>query len=129
MIQRVKNLISQPFIWALIFPLVFMDICMELYHHICFPLYGIPLIKRSRYIRIDRHKLHYLPIMQKFGCLYCGYANGLIHYATVIAGTTEQYWCNIRHQKSDDDDFIQPLHHKNFLEYGNEEAYKKDRSK
>ena len=100
-----------------------MDVFMEIYHRICFPLLGIPIIKRSRYIRIDRHKLSYLGLMDKIGCIYCGYANGLLLYATVIAGETERYWCGIRHMKSKD--FIAPLHHSDFVEYDNEDEFKR----
>ena len=129
MIQRIKHYISMPFIWILIVPMIFMDILMEIYHRICFPLYGMPHVKRSRYIRIDRHKLEYLPWTQKIGCVYCGYANGLMHYATVIAANSEHYWCNIMHQRFKNDDFIPPSHHKDFLEYGNKEQYKNNSNK
>ena len=89
----------------------------------------MPHVKRSRYIRIDRHKLEYLPWTQKIGCVYCGYANGLMHYATVIAANSEHYWCNIMHQRFKNDDFIPPSHHKDFLEYGNKEQYKNNSNK
>lgn len=95
---------------------------MELYHRICFPLLGIPIIKRRKYIKIDRHKLKYLDLMDKIGCTYCGYANGWINYASVIAGETERYWCGIKHAKSDN--FVEPKHHAEFTEYDNEEEYK-----
>jgi hypothetical protein len=112
-----------PVIYSMIFPLVIFDFCLEIYHQICFRLYKIPIIKRSSYIRIDRHKLQYLTRWEKLNCAYCGYANGLMHYASVIAGETEKYWCGIKHQK--DPNFIPPEHHKDFLEYGDEESYNK----
>jgi len=118
-----RHLISMPVIYFMIIPLVLFDICLEIYHQICFRLYKIPIVRRSQYIKIDRHKLKYLTRWEKLNCAYCGYANGLMHYASVIAGETEKYWCGIKHQK--DPNFIPPEHHKDFLEYGDEESYNK----
>jgi hypothetical protein len=112
-----------PVIYSLIIPIIIIDIWVEIYHRICFPAYGIPYVKRSKFIKIDRHKLSYLDFFEKLNCVYCGYANGTLHYASVIAGETEKYWCGIKHQS--DPNFIPPPHHKEFLEYGDEEAYQK----
>ena len=117
-----RHLISDPFIYMMIIPLIILDIFMTIYHEICFRLYRIPLIKRSEYIKIDRHKLKYLNWLDKIGCVYCGYANGLVHYALVIAGETEKYWCGIKHQKNDN--FKEPPHHQDFSEYGDEKSFK-----
>ena len=117
-----RHLSSVPFIYALIFPLIFLDLVKEIYHSICFPLYGLQKNKRSEYIRIDRHKLSYLNPFQKINCAYCGYANGLLNYAVKIAGDTEHYWCGIQHMK--EDGFKEPKHHQDFLEYGNHEQLK-----
>lgn len=118
-----RHLISMPVIYFMIIPLVLFDICLEIYHQICFRLYGIQIVKRSKYIKIDRQKLKYLTRWERVNCAYCGYANGLMHYASIIAGETEKYWCGIKHAK--DPNFIPPQHHKDFIEYGNKEAYKK----
>ncbi|MFH1770002.1 MAG: hypothetical protein ABH828_00415 [archaeon] len=118
--------VSTPIIYFQAIPLVLLDISMELYHRICFPLYGLPLVERSKYIKIDRHKLKYLTPMQKLGCVYCGYANGLLPYATKIAAETEKYWCGIQHQKSKD--FKPPEHHKKFFRFGDEKAFWKFRN-
>ncbi|PIS05272.1 MAG: hypothetical protein COT81_02000 [Candidatus Buchananbacteria bacterium CG10_big_fil_rev_8_21_14_0_10_42_9] len=114
------HLLFAPIIYAMIIPLVFLDICFEIYHRVCFPIYGIPYVKRSQYIIIDRHKLRYLNILQKLNCAYCGYANGLLKYASVIAGETEKYWCGIMHKRG-----IPLPHQKNFLPYGDKEAYER----
>ena len=54
-------LVAGPLIWLMIVPVVIADIFVEIYHRICFPIYGIPYVKRSQYIRIlDREKLPYL---------------------------------------------------------------------
>lgn len=118
-----KHWLSVPFVLAPFPFLVFMDLILELYHRICFPLYGMPYVKRRAYIKIDRHKLKYLTPGEKIGCMYCGYANGIFAYYTRIAGDTERYWCGIKHKKRPG--FIPPKHHKNFLEYGDSKAYKR----
>lgn len=118
----VSHSLSAPFIYAMFVPIFFLDICLEIYHQICFRLYNIAIIDRSKYIKIDRHKLKYLNAWEKVNCAYCGYANGLAHYFTAIAAETEKYWCGIKH--AEDPNFIPPEHHKDFLEYGDEKAYK-----
>ena len=118
---RFRQIISLPFLWSLLVPLVILDIFLEIYHRIGFPLYGIHLVKRGNYVRIDRHKLKYLKWYEKIGCVYCGYANGLLQYAAIIVGITEKYWCGIMHKKHKG--FVQPTHHKDFLEYGDENAF------
>ncbi|MBU1032352.1 MAG: hypothetical protein ABII13_05045 [Patescibacteria group bacterium] len=80
-------------------------------------------MKRSSFIKIDRHKLKYLNFFQKVYCVYCGYANGVLQYWVKIAGETERYWCGIQHESSKD--FVPPEHHKNFAKYGDEEDFKK----
>lgn len=120
---RYKHWLNGPFIWILIIPMLILDVFVELYHRIGFRLCGINQIKRSEYIKIDRHKLKYLSIGEKIGCLYCGYANGFLRYASEIAARSESYWCGIMHQKTDG--FKTPEHHKNFVEYGDENAYRK----
>ena len=118
-----NHLLSAPFVYILILPLIVLDIFIEIYKHICFRLYGIELIKRKSYIRIDRHKLGYLNLLEKLNCAYCGYANGLLNYAVAIAGATEKYWCGIKHKKYNG--FKEPKHHKNFLEYSDKKAFRK----
>lgn len=113
--RTARHLISAPFIYMMIIPVVLLDMFGELYHHICFPLYGIPLVNRSQYIRIDRHRLSRLLVWEKVNCVYCGYVNGALAYYVRIAGETEKYWCGIKHHASGD--FIQPPHHQGFEEY------------
>lgn len=96
---QIRHLVSAPFIYMMIVPFIFLDIGLEIYHRVCFTLYGIPKVKRSNYILIDRHKLAYLNFMQKINCVYCGYGNGLMAYGKEIAGRTEKYWCPIKHAK------------------------------
>jgi hypothetical protein len=107
----------------MIIPFVILDICLELYHRVCFPLYRLPLIKRSNYIAIDRHRLSYLGFFGKIFCAYCGYGNGLLAYASAIAAATEGYFCSIRHENKPG--FQHPPHHRKFLSYGDAKAVQK----
>lgn len=75
-----KHLIVLPFIYPAVIPFLLLDFWIELYHRVSFPIYGIPTVKRSRYVLIDRHRLQYLNIMQKLNCIYCGYASGILQY-------------------------------------------------
>lgn len=119
--QFIKHLISAPFIyWAFIGFAVF-DIFLEIYHRICFPLYGLEIVDRKKYIKFDRHRLSYLDPIQKFNCLYCSYWNWLLAYATEVVARTEKYWCWIASER--DPNFIPPKHHESFLEYWDEKAF------
>jgi hypothetical protein len=119
-----RNIISIPVIWAMVIPLIVCDICIEIYHRICFPLYGIPYVQRSRYIRVtDREKLPYLRWYEKINCAYCGYANGWLHYASVIAGKTESYFCAVAHLE--ERGYVPTEHEKSFAKYGDEGSLKR----
>ena len=117
-----KQRISTPFIASLIIPFVILDISVEIYHQIAFRLYGLDLVDRSKYIRIDRKNLTYLNKVEKMNCTYCGYINGLLNYVVEIAGITELYWCAIKH--TEENDFQAPRHHQNFLAYGDESGFR-----
>ena len=95
----VARLLSGPLIWLPLPFFLLLDFVVFIYHAVCFPIYGIPKVKRSDYILVrDRNKLQYLNWFEKLGCMYCGYANGLLMYLKEIAGQTEQYWCGIMHE-------------------------------
>jgi len=123
---KVRHLISAPFIYIMIIPFVVLDVFLELYHNICFPLYRIKKVKRSDYIVIDRHKLAYLNLMQKINCVYCGYGNGLMAYAKEIAGRTERYWCPIKHSREMPDPHSL---YKDFFAYLDGEGFTKEKKK
>jgi len=101
--------------------MVIFDFGVEVYHRICFPLYGIPLVKRGQYIRIDRYKMSYLPLFDKVNCAYCGYANGLTRYSAEIAAQSEKYWCGIKNKPKEG--FKEPWHHASFIPYGDKQAF------
>lgn len=119
--RTLRHALSFPFIWMMLFPISIADLFLEIYHRICFPLYGIPYVKRKKYIHLDRHRLEYLSFFDKINCTYCAYANGLAAYMVAIAGKTEEYWCGIKHKQSKD--YKEPEHHKNFAKYGDKKAY------
>ncbi len=114
-----RNVASAPFIFALIIPFALLDAFLCIYHAVCFRLYRLPPVRRADYVVIDRHHLHYLNIMQKLNCVYCGYVNGLIAWARELASVTEQYWCPIKHARK-----VRGSHarYAQFLDYGNAEA-------
>ncbi|GAB4141749.1 MAG: hypothetical protein Fur0024_4040 [Patescibacteria group bacterium] len=117
--RNLKHILSAPIIWSVIIPIVIADIWVEIYHRICFPLYGIPLIKRSEYIRIDRYKLSKLSFMERLNCVYCQYVNNWINYVQKIAGATEKYWCGIKQNNLQN--FFPPDHQKDFDDIKNYE--------
>jgi hypothetical protein len=117
----IKHVLSAPFIWMCIFPVLLMDAVISLYQFICFPIYGIPKVKRQDYIVFDRQYLHYLNIIEIINCAYCSYVNGLFAYLQEIGGRTEQFWCPIKHAKR-----IKNLHsrYQRFFSYGDAETYR-----
>ena len=122
--MRLRNAIATLFLALMVIPLVILDVFVEIYHRICFPLYGIPCVKRSQYIRVtDRAKLPYLTWYEKINCAYCGYANGLLHYVSVIAGKTESYWCAVAHLEGRG--YIPTQHEKDFVKYGDEASLRR----
>ncbi|MBI5917876.1 MAG: hypothetical protein HY849_00670 [Nitrosomonadales bacterium] len=119
---RPLNLITAPIIYSMIVPLALLDLCVSFYQATCFPIYGIPKVKRADYIVFDHQHLAYLNIIEKFHCLYCSYGNGLIAYAREIIGRTEQYFCPIKHAHK-----VLGTHprYPQFLEYGEAEDFEK----
>jgi hypothetical protein len=116
------NLVTAPVIWSCLLPALLLDLTVTIYHAVCFTVYGIPKVRRSDYIVVDRHALRYLNPIEKINCAYCGYFNGLIAYVQEIAARTEQYWCPIKHARK-----IAAIHNRyaKFLEYGDAEGYRK----
>jgi len=91
--------ITAPVIYSVIVPLALLDLFVTVYQTVCFPVYGIPKVRRRDYLVFDRHHLAYLNALEKLNCAYCSYANGLIAYVREIASRTEQYWCPIKHAR------------------------------
>jgi len=117
---EILNVLSAPVIYAMIIPMVLLDIFVFFYQHICFRAYGIPRVRRSDHVVLDRHYLQYLNFMEKFNCDYCSYANGLASYISEVGARTEQYWCPIKHASGK----ARPhSRYHFFLDYGDAEGY------
>ncbi len=114
---------TAPVIYSLALPLVFLDLMVSLYQWICFPIYGIPTVRRKDYIVMDRHRLQYLNLIERMHCVYCGYANGMLSYVMEVAARTEQYWCPIKHAQR-----LKATHSRyhRFLAYGDAEHYNEE---
>jgi hypothetical protein len=115
------SLLTTPVIYSLAFPLLLMDLWITLYQLTCFPVYGIPRVRRREYFVVDRHKLGYLNAIEKAHCVYCSYATGVIGYAREVAARTEQYWCPIKHARR----FPQPHpRYQRYVDYGDAAGYR-----
>ncbi len=109
------NLLTAPVIYGMFIPLVAFDFFIMFYQFSCFPIYHIPLVKRSEYFSFDHRHLAYLNMIEKFNCMYCSYANGLMAFASEVVARTEQFFCPIKHARK-----LKGVHirSKEFLEYG-----------
>ncbi len=119
-LTNLRQIIAIPFIWGMIIPAIFLDICITIYQAIAFSLYRIPKVKRSEYIIYDRWFLDYLNFQQKIQCLYCSYVNWLFAYSVEIAARTERYWCPLKaaHKPKFSHGWYQ-----DFADYGNPEEW------
>ena len=97
--QNIRHLLSMPFIYMMIVPVVILDIFVTIYHLVAFSLYHIP-------------KIH---------CLYCTYVNGIFAYAVEVGARTERYWCPVKaaHKPKFHHDW-----YSEFADYGNPEEWK-----
>jgi hypothetical protein len=119
--SELRNIVSAPFVYLMIVPFVLLDLLLALYQAVCFRLYRIPRVKRSSYVVIDRHQLHYLNAIEKLNCAYCGYASGLLAYARQIVLRTEMYWCPIKHARK----ILDPdRRYATFSDFGDAENYR-----
>ena len=120
--SSILSLITAPIIYSLIIPIAVLDFWVTAYQTVCFRAYGIPRVRRSTYVVIDRQHLSYLNTIEKLNCVYCGYANGVLAYVREIAGRTEQFWCPIRHAKR----VRAPhTHYRHFVDYGDADGYRR----
>ncbi len=117
---RPQNLLTGPIIYAMIIPLLVLDLFVSFYQATCFPIYQVAKVRRSDYLVFDRQHLEYLNFIEKFHCTYCAYGAGLIAYVGEIVARTEQYFCPIKHARK-----ILGTHSRydRFQEYGNAENY------
>jgi hypothetical protein len=123
---KLKHVLTAPFIYALLPLLLLLDVFASLYHAVCFPLLGIPKVKRSDYLIFDRGHLAYLNLLEKVNCAYCSYGTGLLAYLTEIVARTEQYWCPIKHARRI---LAAHSHYRHFTEFGDAESFRDDLDK
>ena len=118
--SKPSHIITAPVIYSAIIPIALLDLWITVYQYLCFPFYRVPKVKRSRYIVIDRHHLSYLNSIERFNCVYCGYAGGVFAYVREVAARTEQYWCPIKHAHK----LIDPhRRYARFADFGLAESY------
>jgi len=120
---RPAIILTAPAIYALIIPLLLLDLFVAVYQAVCFPVYGIPRVRRRDYLAFDRGQLVYLNAIEKLNCEYCAYANGLLAYVREVASRTEEYWCPIKHARR-----VLGVHSRygSFVDYGDADAYRHD---
>lgn len=118
--SELRNVVSAPFIYAMLIPFIFLDLFLFVYQSVCFPLYRIPKVKRANFIILDRHQLGYLNIIERMNCMYCGYVDGLLAYSRQILSRTETYWCPIKHARK----VLDPhRRYSQFSDFGEGEAF------
>ena len=120
--SRFLVLITSPVIWMCIIPIALGDLLGSCYQAVCFPIYGIPKVRRSDYLAFDRHRLSYLNLTEKLSCEYCAYVNGILGYFKEISARTEQHWCPVKHAD------CAKCHHSRFgkfVEFGDAKTYRK----
>jgi hypothetical protein len=117
------SLLTAPVVYSLLAPLILFDLWTTAYQWVCFPIYGVPRVRRRAYFVIDRHTLAYLNGIEKVNCTFCSYANGLLAYVREVAARTEQYWCPIKHARA-----IPAPHQRYhfFLDFGDAEGYRRE---
>jgi hypothetical protein len=120
---RPAMILTAPAIYALIIPFALLDLFVAVYQAVCFPVYGIPRVRRRDYFAFDREQLAFLNAVEKINCAYCAYANGLLAYVREIASRTEEYWCPIKHARR-----VLGTHprYASFVDFGDADAYRHD---
>lgn len=120
------SVLTAPVIYALLFPILLLDLSITIYQHICFRAYGLPRVKRSNYFVYDRTHLAYLNLIEKINCAYCSYGNGVMAYGREVVARTEQYWCPIKHARK-----IMAAHpyYAGFVDFGDAQSYKDELEK
>ena len=114
-------ILTSPVIYLGIVPFLLLDLFVAVYQAVCFPIYGIPRVRREDYLVFDRGRLRYLNLIEKLGCVYCSYANGILSYVVEIAARTEQHFCPIKHARK----LLRPHpHYADFVPYGDPRAYR-----
>lgn len=119
----IPTLLTTPVIYSVAVPMLLLDLWVTFYQWVCFPIYGIPRVRRGDYIAMDRRRLQYLNGIEKANCDYCSYANGVIAYVREVTARTEQYWCPIKHSRA-----LRGPHqrYRLFVDYGDARGYHRE---
>jgi hypothetical protein len=120
---RILAYLTAPIIYSGIVPFFLLDAFLTVYQGICFPVYGVPKVKRGDYIFFDRGRLKYLNLLERLNCAFCSYGNGLFAYAVEIAARTEQHWCPIKHARRLNSPHSRYSH---FFNYGDAAQYRQE---
>jgi hypothetical protein len=119
--SRWPVVLTAPLIYAGWPVFALLDAFISLYQAVCFPIYGIPRVRRHEHLIFDRAGLPYLNLVEKFNCVYCSYGNGVVSYAREVAARTEQYWCPIKHARR----LVGAhAHYPEFFAHGDAEAFR-----
>jgi hypothetical protein len=115
--------VTAPIIYSGIVPFALLDLFLTVYQGICFPIYGVPKVRRADYLLFDRATLKYLNLLERFNCFYCSYGNGVLAYGVEVAARTEQHWCPIKHAQR-----LRSPHsrYSHFFDYGDAEQYSRN---
>jgi hypothetical protein len=118
--SEILSYVTAPIIYACVVPFALLDLSLSIYQAICFPVYGVPKVKRSDYFVFDRGHLRYLNLLERLNCVYCSYGNAVLAYGVEIAGRTEQHWCPIKHARR-----LRSPHsrYSHFFDYGDARQY------
>jgi hypothetical protein len=113
--------LTAPLIYSGFVVFAAMDLFVTVYQALCFPVYGIPRVRRRDYMVFDRGDLPYLNAIERFNCFYCSYGNGVAAYLREVAARTEQYWCPIKHARR-----VLGAHDRypDFFEFGDPESFR-----
>ncbi len=120
---RPMAIVTAPVIWSCLLPALLMDLMITISQAVCFPVYGIPKVRRGDFIVLDRHHLSYLNFIERMNCVFCGYFNGVVAYAREVAARIEQHWCPIKHARR-----VGDIHsrYKFFFDYGDAKRYRQE---
>lgn len=116
--------LTAPIIYGMLLPIAFADAFASLYQAVCFRVYRIPRVTRSEYVVFDRAKLAPLSWAEKFNCVYCEYANGVVAYVREVIARTEWYWCPIKHAREIPDPHA---HYDRFIGYDEVQDFRDQR--
>lgn len=119
--SRLLVALTAPIIYSGLVVFILMDVFTTVYERLCFPIYGIPRVRRGDYVVFDRAELPYLNLIEKLNCAYCSYGNGVSAFLQEVAARSEQYWCPIKHARK-----VLGRHgrYAKFFEFGDAESYR-----